>query len=80
VRQVRRQLVEWLVAEITRSMTPPGLEFSLKGAVYREMKKKVHALPEGSKERQATEKEMAVIVVWFQAAPDAEVVSVRVVR
>ncbi|MDD5307039.1 MAG: FmdE family protein [Deltaproteobacteria bacterium] len=51
-----------------------------KGAAFRVMKGKSRALPEGSKERQDIEKEMAVIVKWFQTAPDAEVVEVKIVH
>ncbi len=46
----------------------------------RELSKKARALPAGSPERQRLEKEIEEIFAWFRNAPDAEVVTVRVVK
>jgi formylmethanofuran dehydrogenase subunit E len=51
-----------------------------KGATYRVLKGKARALSEGSEERRAVDKEMATILEWFKTAPDADVVSIRIVR
>lgn len=46
----------------------------------RELSKKARALPAGSPERQRLEKEVEDVYAWFRTAPDAEVVTVRVVK
>lgn len=46
----------------------------------REISKKARALPSGSPERQRLEKEVEEVYAWFRTAPDAEVVTVRVVK
>lgn len=51
-----------------------------KGKKYREVRAKASGLAVGSPERQRLEKSMEELVHWFKAAPDAEVVQVRVVR
>lgn len=47
---------------------------------YREVRSKASGFAVGSPERQRLEKSMEELVYWFKAAPDAEVVQVRVVR
>lgn len=46
----------------------------------RDLSKKARALPAGSPERQRLEKEVEGIYAWFRTAPEAEVVTVRVVK
>lgn len=46
----------------------------------RDLSKKARALPAGSPERQRLEKEVEGIYAWFRTAPDAEVVTVRVIK
>lgn len=46
----------------------------------RDLSKKARALPAGSPERQRLEKEIEEVYTWLRTAPDAEVVTVRVVK
>ena len=46
----------------------------------RDLSKKARALPAGSPERQRLEKEIEEVYAWLRTAPDAEVVTVRVVK
>ncbi len=46
----------------------------------RDLSKKARALPAGSPERQRLEKEVEGVYAWFRTAPEAEVVTVRVVK
>ncbi|MBP7585691.1 MAG: formylmethanofuran dehydrogenase, partial [Spirochaetes bacterium] len=51
-----------------------------KGRLYRELTKKAKELQDASPEHEAAEKEKTVIFNWFLAAPDSDVVEVRVIR
>lgn len=51
-----------------------------KGNLSRELSKKARGLPVGSPERKQVEKEIEAIWAWFRAAPDADVVLVRLVK
>ena len=51
-----------------------------KAKPVRDLSKKARSLPSGSPERQRLEKEIEEVYTWFRTVPDAEVVTVRVVK